>query len=156
MCGRFTLHSGGEVVAEAFGLSEVPQLQPRFNITPLHPVAVVRFGNGQSGRELVLLRWGLIWLDASLGRRPELYPFGISPLLPRWAVQDQLRPAAVAIRCDSPVSRRADDHLGLVLVELGLGDLDCLSEISIRQLGTVFWSQVAGIFSSQFKNTYWQ
>ena len=73
MCGRFTLHSSGEVVAEAFDLLEVPQLQPRFNITPSQPVAVVRFGNGQSGRELVFLRWGLIRLDSSLGRRPELF-----------------------------------------------------------------------------------
>jgi putative SOS response-associated peptidase YedK len=72
MCGRFTLHNCGEVVAEAFGLPEVPQLQPRFNITPSQSVAVVRSGNGQSGRELVFLRWGLIqaWADdPSIGNR---------------------------------------------------------------------------------------
>src|SRR5271157_3705481 len=30
MCGRFTLHSSGEVVAEAFDLPDVPVLQPRY------------------------------------------------------------------------------------------------------------------------------
>ena len=42
MCGRFTLRSTGEVVAEAFGLPEAPDLLPRFNIAPGQPVAVVR------------------------------------------------------------------------------------------------------------------
>jgi len=60
MCGRFTLHSSGEVVAEAFDLPDVPPLQPRFNITPSQSVAVVRLGTDQIGRELVFLRWGLI------------------------------------------------------------------------------------------------
>jgi putative SOS response-associated peptidase YedK len=72
MCGRFTLHSSGEVVAEAFGLPDVPLLQPRFNITPSQPVAVVRSGTGLAGRELVFLRWGLIpaWADGpSIGDR---------------------------------------------------------------------------------------
>jgi len=65
MCGRFTLHSSGEVVAEAFNLPTVPSLQPRFNITPSQPVAVVRYETNQGGRELVFLRWGLIpaWAD---------------------------------------------------------------------------------------------
>lgn len=72
MCGRFTLHSSGEVVAEAFDLPVVPPLQPRFNITPSLSVAVVRTGTGQGGRELVFLRWGLIpaWADdPSIGNR---------------------------------------------------------------------------------------
>ena len=42
MCGRFTVRSSGEVVAEAFGLPEAPDLVPRFNIAPGQPVAVVR------------------------------------------------------------------------------------------------------------------
>ncbi len=70
MCGRFTLHRSGEVVAEAFDLPVVPPLQPRFNITPSQPVAVVRSGTGQEGRELVFLRWGLMpdWAeDPSIG-----------------------------------------------------------------------------------------
>ena len=42
MCGRFTLRSSGEAVAEAFGLPEAPDLLPRFNIAPGQVVAVVR------------------------------------------------------------------------------------------------------------------
>jgi putative SOS response-associated peptidase YedK len=72
MCGRFTLRSSGEAVAEAFGLPEVPDLLPRFNIAPGQPVAVVRQKQQAQGRELALLRWGLVpaWADdPSLGHR---------------------------------------------------------------------------------------
>jgi putative SOS response-associated peptidase YedK len=47
-------------VAEAFGLAEAPDLLPRFNIVPGEPVAVVRQKPRAEGRELALLRWGLI------------------------------------------------------------------------------------------------
>jgi putative SOS response-associated peptidase YedK len=65
MCGRFTLRSSPRAVAEAFGLPEVPQLFPRFNIAPGQPVAVVRQQPRAEGRELAFLRWGLIpaWAD---------------------------------------------------------------------------------------------
>ena len=56
MCGRFTLRSTGEVVAEAFGLPEAPDLLPRFNIAPGQPVAVVRQPPRAEGRELAFLR----------------------------------------------------------------------------------------------------
>jgi putative SOS response-associated peptidase YedK len=60
MCGRFTLRSSGEAVAEAFGLAEVPDLLPRFNIAPGQPLAVVRQQPRAEGRELARLRWGLV------------------------------------------------------------------------------------------------
>ena len=72
MCGRFTLRSSGKVVAEAFDLPEVPELQPRFNIAPAQPVAVVRQKPDRMERELAFLRWGLIpaWADdPSIGDR---------------------------------------------------------------------------------------
>ena len=72
MCGRFTLRSTGEAVAEAFGLAEAPDLLPRFNIAPSQAVAVVRQKAHAEGRELALLRWGLIpaWADdPSIGDR---------------------------------------------------------------------------------------
>jgi putative SOS response-associated peptidase YedK len=56
MCGRFTLRSSGEAVAEAFGLAEAPGLFPRFNIAPGQPVAVVRQQPRAEGRELAFLR----------------------------------------------------------------------------------------------------
>ena len=35
MCGRFALHANPEVVALQFGLEQVPQFQPHYNIAPL-------------------------------------------------------------------------------------------------------------------------
>ena len=72
MCGRFTLRSSGESVAEAFGLPEAPDLFPRFNIAPGQPVAVVRQMPQAQDRQLAYLRWGLIpaWVDdPSIGDR---------------------------------------------------------------------------------------
>lgn len=70
MCGRYTLTTSGEQVAQQFDLKEAPELAPRYNIAPTQPVAAVR--SGDDGRELVLLRWGLIppWAkDLSIGAR---------------------------------------------------------------------------------------
>lgn len=49
---------------------DVEPLEPRFNIAPTQPVAVVRFGPG--ARQLARLTWGLVpsWArDASIGSR---------------------------------------------------------------------------------------
>jgi putative SOS response-associated peptidase YedK len=59
-------------VAQAFDLPEAPDLLPRFNIAPSQAVAVVRQQPRAEGRELALLRWGLIpaWADdPSIGNR---------------------------------------------------------------------------------------
>jgi len=59
MCGRFTMASPGEAVAELFELPVVPELAPRWNIAPTQAVAAVR-ADAAGGRELVGLHWGLI------------------------------------------------------------------------------------------------
>lgn len=74
MCGRFTLRAPASVVAEAFGLLEVPSLAPRYNIAPTQPAPVVRTPDqtDPASREFVWLRWGLIpsWAsDPSIGNR---------------------------------------------------------------------------------------
>jgi putative SOS response-associated peptidase YedK len=72
MCGRFTLRSSPQAIAEVFGLAEPPHLQPHFNIAPSQSVAVVRQQPETHQRELALLRWGLIpfWADdPSIGDR---------------------------------------------------------------------------------------
>jgi putative SOS response-associated peptidase YedK len=72
MCGRFTLRSSPQAVAEAFALPDVPELFPRFNIAPGEPVAVVRQPAVSKSRELAFLRWSLIpaWADdPSIGER---------------------------------------------------------------------------------------
>ena len=60
MCGRFTLTKSGEEVAAAFGLDEVPELGPRYNVAPSQPVAVVRRLAPEAGRTLAFLRWGFV------------------------------------------------------------------------------------------------
>jgi putative SOS response-associated peptidase YedK len=61
MRGRFTLRTPASAIAEQFSLLEVPDLQPRFNIAPNQPVAVVRIDPQKSGqRQLVFMHWGLV------------------------------------------------------------------------------------------------
>jgi putative SOS response-associated peptidase YedK len=72
MCGRFTLRSSPKSVAQEFGLFDVPDLPPRYNIAPGQPVAVVRQLPDKNQREVALLKWGLIppWADdPALGDR---------------------------------------------------------------------------------------
>jgi putative SOS response-associated peptidase YedK len=69
MCGRFTLKSKANTLADLFQLSEVPPLEPRYNIAPTQPVAAVR-QQAENGRELAMLRWGLI---PSWARDPKEY-----------------------------------------------------------------------------------
>jgi putative SOS response-associated peptidase YedK len=60
MCGRFTLFEADKVLSREFGVSSTPPLSPRYNIAPSQPVAAVRAASAGTGRELALLRWGLI------------------------------------------------------------------------------------------------
>jgi putative SOS response-associated peptidase YedK len=59
VCGRFTLTLPPDLIAEAFGLDDVPMLEARYNIAPTQPVAVVRRLRSGGPRQLDLLRWGL-------------------------------------------------------------------------------------------------
>ncbi len=70
MCGRFTLASTTQKLAEAFAGFEFPgELPPRYNIAPSQPVAVV----ANNGRHRVeLFQWGLIpsWAkDPAIGNQ---------------------------------------------------------------------------------------
>jgi len=70
MCGRFTLHFPVELLAEIFGLQNLPGLVPRYNIAPTQVTAVVR--SSENTRRLDLLRWGFMpsWAkDISIGSR---------------------------------------------------------------------------------------
>lgn len=64
MCGRYTLTTQVEVLAEEFGLSgPLPEIPPSYNVAPTEQVAAVIAGDG--GRRLEMLKWGLIpaWAD---------------------------------------------------------------------------------------------
>jgi putative SOS response-associated peptidase YedK len=70
MCGRFTLRTPTKDIVKAFGLTEAPDLKPRFNIAPTQQVAAIRLDAEVGIRRLSLLRWGLIpsWAaDPSIG-----------------------------------------------------------------------------------------
>ncbi len=68
MCGRFVTNIPAAVLWELFSLQEVPQFEPRFNVTPAQLAAVVR--NQGDHNRLDLLKWGLVpmWAkDPNLG-----------------------------------------------------------------------------------------
>jgi putative SOS response-associated peptidase YedK len=70
MCGRFLLTNPGDVLAEAFGLDEPPEVQPRYNIAPSQLVdAVVSALNVP--RRHARFRWGLIAPWARPGEKPK-------------------------------------------------------------------------------------
>jgi putative SOS response-associated peptidase YedK len=71
MCGRFTLHLPPELLAEIFGLLEIPVYPARYNIAPTQKVAVIRcVGDGRN--RLDFFRWGLVpsWAkDLGIGNK---------------------------------------------------------------------------------------
>ena len=74
MCGRAALTASPEDLREAFGLDELPELAPHYNIPPSAPLHVVRIlrGRPQAKRTLEPLRWGLVppWAnDTAIGHR---------------------------------------------------------------------------------------
>lgn len=71
MCGRYTLSTPADLVAEVFELETELELQPRYNIAPTQEAPIVRIGEG-GGRVLEMARWGLVpwWAkETSIGPR---------------------------------------------------------------------------------------
>ncbi len=70
MCGRYTITVNPETVQKELNLASMPeQFQPRHNIAPTQPVAVVA---DSAGRNAEMMRWGLIpfWAkDPEIGSR---------------------------------------------------------------------------------------
>lgn len=72
MCGRFSLFDSTEILGREFGIPVGIELPSRYNVAPTQEIAAVRSRPDGGGRELVLLRWGLIpyWAkDPSIGAR---------------------------------------------------------------------------------------
>jgi putative SOS response-associated peptidase YedK len=70
MCGRFAQRTDPKRLAKWFGVEEVPELEPRYNIAPTQEITAVR--ETEDGREMVFYKWGLIpsWAkDTSMGAR---------------------------------------------------------------------------------------
>src|SRR5689334_6709847 len=59
MCGRYNLRTLPAHIAKFFALLREPtQLGMRYNIAPTQDIPVIR--NGESGREMTMMRWGLV------------------------------------------------------------------------------------------------
>jgi putative SOS response-associated peptidase YedK len=74
MCGRFTqAYSWAEVCAFLDLLGPARNLRPRYNIAPTTTIDVARLG--ESGRELVPMRWGLApaWWKKPLNELPSTF-----------------------------------------------------------------------------------
>jgi putative SOS response-associated peptidase YedK len=69
MCGRYTLHTEKEALAERFGFDagDLADFAPRYNLAPTQKVVVVRSAKG--GRVASFMRWGLVpsWAKALSG-----------------------------------------------------------------------------------------
>jgi putative SOS response-associated peptidase YedK len=57
MCGRATLVTPIDEIADQFGVSPIQIGPPRYNVAPGQPLVVVRLG--EEGRELAMLNWGM-------------------------------------------------------------------------------------------------
>src|SRR4051812_33233551 len=73
MCGRLTIHSPPDLIAQRFGVAEpLPDLGSHYNAAPLQQLPVVRLNPETRQRTLSLLRWGLVpvWArDPAIGSR---------------------------------------------------------------------------------------
>lgn len=70
MCGRYALNVQARILEEQFRALCRVELGPRYNIAPSQPVAIVR--DMPPGREVALVRWGLVpsWAkDIDIGYR---------------------------------------------------------------------------------------
>lgn len=75
MCGRYTLKHSTEEVAARFAVQQIAfDLEPRFNIAPSQPIAVITQGQNGANAARILdgFKWGLVpsWAkDAAIGNR---------------------------------------------------------------------------------------
>lgn len=71
MCARYTMRLGAQTVRDLFSVEEVPEVEPRYNVSPTNEMPVV--GEDREGhRHVRLMRWGLVpfWAkDVSIGQR---------------------------------------------------------------------------------------
>jgi putative SOS response-associated peptidase YedK len=59
MCGRFAFYSAHESIVRLFGVADVPEVEPHWNIAPTQFVATVR-EQARGDRRLTMLYWGLV------------------------------------------------------------------------------------------------
>jgi putative SOS response-associated peptidase YedK len=99
MCGRFARYSSPKEIAAAFGVEAPDGLAPRYNVSPTQTVLAVRPAPGPAGRELVLLRWGLV---PSWSKGPSAGPMLINARADTVATKPSFRSAFRRHRCLIP------------------------------------------------------
>jgi len=99
MCGRFAFYSPSEATAALFGVDGSMVVEPRYNIAPTQPIVVVR--EGDKGRELAPMRWGL--LPSWVKDRPD-FPLLINARAEGIAQKPSFRAAFKRRRCLVPAS----------------------------------------------------
>jgi putative SOS response-associated peptidase YedK len=119
MCGRYTLHTEKEALAERFGFdpSDLAELKPRYNIAPTDPVLAVRVVEG--ARRAGMLRWGLVpyWARA-IGALPLMINARVEGVAEKAAFREPLRQRRCLIPADGfyewqaagPLAKRKVPH----------------------------------------------
>ena len=100
MCGRFNLTSNPRDVADLFGLADVPEMPPRYNIAPSQLVATVGLKPDGQNRGMTFMRWGLVPSWAK-GERPSAF---INAKSETAATKPAFRAAFKSHRCLVPAS----------------------------------------------------
>jgi len=70
MCGRYAQRTDPKQLAKVFGVAEVPEVEPRYNIAPTQDIVAVQ--QTADDREMTFYKWGLVpsWAkDTSIGAR---------------------------------------------------------------------------------------
>src|SRR5438034_5135530 len=99
MCGRFTLEKSIGDLASLFQLPAVTELTDRYNIAPTQPIAVIRAASEGDGRELAMVRWGLI---PGWSKEPGSMPLLINARAETAATKPAFRAALRRRRCLVP------------------------------------------------------
>lgn len=101
MCGRYSLIAQAEELQALFELLDLDErlIAPRYNIAPTQPIVVVR--EGDNGRELAPMRWGLL---PSWVKDPDDFPLLINARAEGIAQKPSFRAAFKRRRCLVPAS----------------------------------------------------
>ena len=119
MCGRFTLTRSAAEIAEHFGLGELAEFAPRFNVAPTQEAPIVRV-RSSGERVLERRRWGLVppWAkDVAVGAR--MINARVESVAERPAFRDALRRRRCLVPADGfyewqgRAGRRRPHHLTL-------------------------------------------
>jgi putative SOS response-associated peptidase YedK len=105
MCGRYTLTTRGEEIAEAFDavVGAAPSSEwwkPRFNVAPTQPAPVIV--TSEPGRKIEMMRWGLVphWAGPGGQRAPLMINARVETLEAKAIFRDALRRRRCLIPAD--------------------------------------------------------